>query len=107
MQTKEYRCFVTGEVIPQARVEYLISEGVPEHMMTSLAGAEKVHRPRKMLFIDDESNYIICDKIDETRIYAAERFSNSSREDEAEEDSEQEAEEETSYKKPKIIDDDN
>jgi hypothetical protein len=94
---KEYKCFVTGETIPHARVEYLLSEGVPEHMLTSLKGSEKIHKPRKMLVIDDEFNYIICDHIDETRIYAKERFNATEESQEAEEEVEV-----ISHKKPTI-----
>ena len=56
-----------------------------------------VHRPRKMLILDDESNYVICDKIDETRVYAAERFGD------APYDEEEETEEELEVKTFKII----
>jgi len=84
-QPKEYRCYVTDEVIPLARVEYLLSEGVPEHMLTSLTGSNLTYKPRKMLVLDDESNFVICDRIDETRVYAAERFGASEIEEEEEE----------------------
>jgi len=96
-QPKEYRCYVTDEVIPKERVDYLLSEGVPEHMLTSLSGSNAVYKPRKMLVLDDESNYIICDKIDETRVYADERFG---RMQEAEEE---ETEEEIEVKTFKVI----
>ena len=96
-QPKEYRCYVTDEIIPQARVEYLLSEGVPEHMLTSLTGSTLVHKPRKMLILDDEANYVICDKIDETRVYAAERFGAVADEDE------EETEEEIEVKTFKIV----
>ena len=81
---KEYRCYVTDEVIPAARVKYLLSEGVAEHMLTSLTGSTMVHKPRKILILDDESNFVICDRIDETRIYAAERFGKSAEVDDEE-----------------------
>jgi hypothetical protein len=71
---KEYRCYITDEIIPQERAEYLLSEGIDEKRLTSLRGANIIHKPKKMLFVDDEANYVMCDKIDETRIYAAERF---------------------------------
>ena len=102
--SKEYRCFVTGEVIPLERVEYLLNEGVPEHMLTSLNGSEKIHKPRKLLFVDDEGTSIFCDRIDETRIYATERFS--SAEEEKEEAEEEKIEEIPTYKKPSILTED-
>jgi hypothetical protein len=86
---KTYRCWVTNEEIPAARVEYLLNEGIPEERLTSLKGSEMTHRPRKMLFVDDESNFFICDKIDETRVYATERFSEEKVEDEAAEEKEE------------------
>jgi hypothetical protein len=97
---KEYKCFVTGEIIPSARVEYLLSEGTPEHMLTSLKGSEKIHKPRKMIVVDDEFNHIICDHIDETRIYAKERFGSA-----VEAHEEEEVDEVISNKKPAIIED--
>jgi hypothetical protein len=39
-------CFVTGEVIPAARVEVLRSWGIPEDDMTSLEGAKALERSR-------------------------------------------------------------
>lgn len=78
---KVFNCCITGEVIPLERVEYLLSENIPENLMTSMRGAELTHRSRKIIVVDDEGSQFVCDKIDNTRVYEAERFGNDSAED--------------------------
>lgn len=74
VRSKEFRCCVTGEKITVARVEYLLKEGVPENQLTSLTGAQLLHRPKKLIVIDDVGGEFLCDHIDNTRAWEAERF---------------------------------
>jgi len=70
---KKYRCCVTGLPIHEERARYLLEAGIEEREMTSLEGAELTHRPKMMVYTDDCSGFIICDSIDDSRIYK-ERF---------------------------------
>jgi hypothetical protein len=80
-KSKKFFCCVTDEEINPERVEYLLSEGVPENRLTSLKGAEITHRPRKIIVVDDEGTHFFCDRIDNTRAWAQERFGDGSPED--------------------------
>jgi hypothetical protein len=104
-EKKEYRCWVTNEIIPLPRVKYLLAEGVPESRLTSLNGSNLTYRPRKMLFVDDESTYIMCDRIDETRVYAHERFGEKSQSSDDEESTATETEEPSFLKNRQLEED--
>ena len=80
-RSKKFYCCITNEIISPDRVEYLLSEGVSEDMLTSLKGAELTYKPRKMIIVDDEGTHFFCDKIDNTRAWAHERFGDSPPED--------------------------
>ncbi len=99
---KIYRCYVTDEIIPHARVEYLLSEGTPEHMLTSISGSNKVYKPRKMLVLDEHSSYMFCKSIDEERLYFDERFSDEEPEEKELSESEIEATEKCRKKQEAI-----
>ena len=73
-KSKQFLCCVTGEPIHPERVEYLLGEGIPEYNLTSINGANATYRPKKIIVVDDEGTEFLCDKIDETRAWAAERF---------------------------------
>jgi hypothetical protein len=73
-KSKHFFCYLTDETITPARVEYLLSEGVPEKMLTSLHGAELSYRPRKIIVVDEFGTSYVCDKIDNKRAWQEERF---------------------------------
>ena len=73
-RSKTFFCCVTGEKIQPARVEYLLKEGVSEKFLTGLSGATLLHRPKKIIVIDDVGSEFICDHIDNTRAWESERF---------------------------------
>lgn len=77
VRSREFYCCVTGEKISAARVEYLLKEGIPESQLTSLNGAQHLHRPKKLIVIDDVGSEFICDHIDNTRAWESERFGSS------------------------------
>jgi hypothetical protein len=84
-KSKKFFCYLTDELIAPERVEYLLSEGVPEKMLTSLKGAELSYKPRKIIVVDEYGTSFVCDKIDNRRAWQEERFGN----DPADEDEEQ------------------
>lgn len=73
-KSKKFFCYLTDETIAPERVEYLLSEGVPEKMLTSLRGAELSYKPRKIIVVDEFGTSYICDKIDNRRAWQEERF---------------------------------
>jgi len=54
---------VSGEPIPQARVDILREWGVPESEMTSIAIANIVVKPRKMIIVDDAHTHFFCSDV--------------------------------------------
>jgi hypothetical protein len=80
-KSKTFYCHITDEVIQPARVAYLLGEGVPERLLTSLKGAEITYKPRKIITVDDVGTQFICDKIDNARAWAHERFGDGPSED--------------------------
>lgn len=59
-------CVVTGDEISQARIEYLLAEGIPEHLWTSLRGAEQIVRKKKGLFINNEATeFIVVNNVED------------------------------------------
>lgn len=83
-KSKKFFCYLTDETIAPARVEYLLSEGVPEKMLTSLRGAELSYKPRKIIVVDEFGTSYICDKIDNRRAWQEERFGSEDAEEEEE-----------------------
>lgn len=83
-KSKKFYCYLTDELIAPERVEYLLSEGVPEKMLTSLRGAELSYKPRKIIVVDEYGTSFICDKIDNQRAWQEERFGANSEEDDEE-----------------------
>jgi len=73
-RAKSFLCCITGQNIPPERVEYLMSENVPECRMTSIEGAKATVKRRKIIVVDDIDTQFFCDAIDNSRIYAVERF---------------------------------
>lgn len=80
-KSKKFFCCITGEIISPERVEYLLGEGTQEDMLTSLRGAELTYKPRKIIVVDDVGTQFFCDKIDNTRAWAHERFGDAPPED--------------------------
>ena len=83
-KSKKFFCYLTDEAIAPARVEYLLSEGVPEKMLTSLHGAELSYKPRKIIVVDEFGTSYICDKIDNRRAWQEERFGSETAEEDEE-----------------------
>jgi hypothetical protein len=73
-KSKKFYCCVTEEIIPPSRVEYLLKENVPETQFTSINGAKHLHRPKKLIVVDDLGTEFICNHIDNTRAWEQERF---------------------------------
>lgn len=61
--SKKYKCVVSGKEIPKARVEALISLGIPEHKWTCVEHALPV--PRKGIYLGEvgTSELLIVDKV--------------------------------------------
>jgi hypothetical protein len=83
-KSKKFFCYLTDEVIAPARVEYLLSEGVPEKMLTSLRGSELSYKPRKIIVVDEYGTSFVCDKIDNRRAWQEERFGSDSQDEDGE-----------------------
>mgnify|MGYP006893249150 FL=1 len=83
-KSKKFFCYLTDEAIAPARVEYLLSGGVPEKMLTSLRGAELSYKPRKIIVVDEFGTSYICDKIDNRRAWQEERFGSEAPEEDEE-----------------------
>jgi hypothetical protein len=73
-KSKKFYCCITQEIIPPSRVEYLLKEHVPEHKLTSINGSNHIHRPKKLIVVDDIGTEFICNRIDNTRVWEQERF---------------------------------
>lgn len=73
-KSKKFYCCITQEIIPPSRVEYLLKENVPEHKLTSINGSNHIHRPKKLIVVDDIGTEFICNHIDNTRVWEQERF---------------------------------
>lgn len=73
-KSKKFYCCITQEIIPSSRVEYLLKENVPENQLTSINGSKHLHRPKKLIVVDDIGTEFICNHIDNTRAWEQERF---------------------------------
>jgi hypothetical protein len=73
-KSKKFYCCITQEIIPPGRVEYLLKENVPEHQLTSINGSNHIHRPKKIIVVDDIGTEFICNRIENTRAWEQERF---------------------------------
>ena len=63
MAKKIYKCVVSGKPIPQARVDALISLGIPEHLWTCVE--HSLSKPKQGLFLGEvgTSELLIVDKV--------------------------------------------
>ena len=87
----EYRCYISGKIIPPERVEALISMGIPEERWTCVE--HSIEKPKKGIFLGENgtSEMLVVDKVYDDSVRSV--FRSSKREAAEAEQSDQEYDE--------------